>query len=149
MKTLGMEKHKGYVFVPAGGPPVAVYARVLTALAVPVTVTADERQEAVEAAVRNKAPGLYRALVVVDPGGPVLPAPTGRRARWKVRVGRAVRGGASAEIEALTKREATERKGKPGAAKMRRVREARALVDLLRTHVLPRTMTGTVEGVAP
>ena len=23
MKTLGMEKHKGYVFVPAGGPPVA------------------------------------------------------------------------------------------------------------------------------
>lgn len=139
------ETMRGYLYVPQGeAPPMLVYARVLTGVALGIVVEGDtarmpERARAVTQAVHGKPVGLYHARVALDTAAPAL-ATTGR-VRFKVSCGRRVKAGPAEEVAVLTARVKTRRQ--PGKRqdpkRLRSAREARALVDALRTHVLPLT----------
>lgn len=150
--TESKEVMKGYLYVPASeAAPMLVYARSLHTVAMAIAVAADslrapERAEAVRKAAAGKAPGLYHARVVLDPGGPAVPRPGGIRVRFKVTCARRVKAGPAEEVAVLTARVKARRK--PGKRqdprRMRSAREARALVDGLRGHVMPLTWRAEV-----
>lgn len=137
------ERMNGYIHLAEGQPPLLVYVRSLVAVAVTVAVGGEpaagppERRAALARAVGHKRPGLYRATVTLDPGAPAQPAPGTRRVRWAVTCGRRLPRGAGAEVLALTQRVQRRPAGAaPTRAALRRVREARAMVDGLRRYVL-------------
>lgn len=156
-RQYGLEQMRGYLYVPAVGAAMLVYARNLTSVALTIALTSDdpdhpERGRAVHKAVVGKPAGLYRARVVLDRLAPPVPRAPSKRARFRVTCGRRVSSGPATEIAALTARvKALKAPGKARAAakRLRTVREARALVDALRVHVLHLTATPPIPEVYP
>jgi hypothetical protein len=147
------EKMKGFLYVPPNGAPVLAYARTLVTLALPVGVRADDPRQPERASAVKKAaegapgPGLFHARVVLDSTAPARPAKPGGRVRFKVSRGRRAHG-VQDEITSMTTR--AKREGKRLTQReVKASREARALADALRAHVLPATTTTTTQETAP
>ena len=133
------ETLKGYIYKPATGTPVLVYARPFPGITMGLTVREDGPAldlVAVKAAVATRAPGLYQARVVLDAGLAGTLTVTAR-AR-PVEVGAEVR--RLVALAARPKRRKGTKARRPATTpRMHAIRAARALVDALRREVLPLT----------
>lgn len=137
---------RGYLHVAHDRPPALIWSAAFNGVPVTFTVLgltgdADVENRIVARAAAGRAPGLYRVTVTTSARAPHADQ------RLRVRLGRTVTGGVTAEIATLERlvRPRKRRKGAgrrtPSTARLRAARHARAILDVLRRVVLPRTST--------